>query len=202
MDPPCPGECDGGHPAVFGYGDANADFHVVGDHPGVHGGTETGVPFTGTDAGERLLDVLAAVGLLAGREDGALDLPNCFLSYLYGCCQPNPPTDDEYATYEPFFDSELRAISAHVLVPVGARATRHVLKEYTARNPTQDLREIHATELRGSGFLVVPLSDPAEWTDDDHAAAVETLVEVQSTDYAQTADLGRFIPGGDPYFVR
>jgi len=32
---------------VPGYGDANADFHVVGDHPGVHGGVDAGIPFTG-----------------------------------------------------------------------------------------------------------------------------------------------------------
>ena len=38
---------------VPGYGDANADFHVVGDHPGVHGGCETGIPFTGSRTGER-----------------------------------------------------------------------------------------------------------------------------------------------------
>ena len=36
MHPPC-------EQFVPGYGDANAAFHVVGDHPGVHGGVDTGV---------------------------------------------------------------------------------------------------------------------------------------------------------------
>ena len=39
---------------VPGYGDANADFHVIGDHSDVHGGVETGVPFTETTASDRL----------------------------------------------------------------------------------------------------------------------------------------------------
>jgi len=29
---------------VPGYGDTRAHFHVVGDHPGVHGGLDAGVP--------------------------------------------------------------------------------------------------------------------------------------------------------------
>mgnify|MGYP002760407047 CR=1 FL=1 len=36
MHPPC-------EQFVPGYGDANAAFHVVGDHPGAHGGVDTGV---------------------------------------------------------------------------------------------------------------------------------------------------------------
>lgn len=204
MDPPCPRSSGDGHDAVFGYGDANADVHVVGDRPAVHGGQETGVPFTGTAAGDRLLDVLQTVGLVEQRgSDGtALHVSNCFLSYLYLCCAPAEPTDDDYAAFEPFFDAELRAIGAHVLVPVGQRATSHVLATYTARDPGQDVRDLHATEVDGSGFLVVPLADPAEWSDAAADAAVATLADLLASDYAQTADLGRFIPGGNPYFVR
>ncbi|MFB6308018.1 MAG: uracil-DNA glycosylase, partial [Haloarculaceae archaeon] len=44
MQPPC-------ESYVAGYGDANAHFHVVGDHPCVHGGAESGVPFTDAEAG-------------------------------------------------------------------------------------------------------------------------------------------------------
>ena len=53
-----------GHPgpAVPGYGDANADLHVVGDHPGHHGGAETGVPFT--DAVALRAEVVTGCGVL------------------------------------------------------------------------------------------------------------------------------------------
>ncbi|MFB6183101.1 MAG: uracil-DNA glycosylase family protein [Haloarculaceae archaeon] len=206
MDPPCP-ESGGDHDAVFGYGDANADIHVVGDNPSVHGGCDTGVPFTGTDAGERVLDVLETVGLAerTGTDDGP-SLSNCFLSYRYLCCRgdgdEDHPTAGDYDAFERFFDAELRAIGAHVLVPVGQRATAHVLGTYTARDPDQAVADRHGEVLHGSGFLVVSLSDPAEWTDGDAATAVDALAELLASDYTQHADLGRFVPGGDPYFVR
>ena len=140
MRPPCPHECDSGVSAVYGYGDANADFHVVGDYPGVHGGEETGVPFTGSVTGERLQSVLAEVGLVGDADGDDPALTNCFLSYRHMCCLPEgiEPTDDEYDRLEPFFDAELRAISAHVLLPVGKRATRHVLGTYAAREALLD----------------------------------------------------------------
>ncbi|WP_368281142.1 uracil-DNA glycosylase family protein [Halorussus rarus] len=140
MRPPCPEESGesgetAGRSAVFGYGDANADFHVVGDHPGVHGGRDTGVPFTGSSAGQRLQAVLHEVGLLADPYSDEPEAADLFLSYRYMCCLPEgrEPTEREYDDLEPFFDAELRAIAAHVLLPVGERATRHVLRTYAAR---------------------------------------------------------------------
>jgi uracil-DNA glycosylase family 4 len=188
----------------MGYGDANADVHVVGDHPGVHGGAETGIPFTGTVAGDRVRDLLEAVGLSADGEDGDPELTDCYLSYVHCCCVPDgeTPTSEAYVEFERFFDAELRAIGAHVLVPVGQRATSHVLAEYSAKDAGLNARDHHAELLSGSGFLVLPVHDPAEWTDADFDAAAEALADLLASDYAQTADLGRFIPGEEPYFVR
>ncbi|WP_435181993.1 uracil-DNA glycosylase family protein [Halorussus sp. AFM4] len=242
MRPPCPHDCGesgaaADRRAVFGYGDANADFHVVGDHPGVHGGRETGVPFTGSTAGERLQPVLHEVGLLGDAysdEPAATDL---FLSYRHMCCLPEgrDPTDREYDDFEPFFDAELRAIAAHVLLPVGERATRHVLRTYAAREALlapdgevssggdRDLQgadatasqpgtadggrddrmaDLHADHLPGRGFLVVPVRDPAEWDDGDADRLAASLADLLSSDYRQTADLGRFLAEHDTYEVR
>lgn len=206
LRPPCSQPCrEGGPEAVFGYGDPNADVHVIGDHPDVHGGRETGVPFTGTAAGERLQSVLAEVGLLADPGD-APRLKNCFLSYLYPCCpsRSEVPADDDYAALEPTFDAELRAIAAHVLVPVGDRALGRVLAEYTAQvdRYDADASAVHARELRGSGFLVVPIREPADWRGDDREALVDALEHLLESDYRQIADLGRFLPSDDPYWVR
>ena len=187
---------------VPGYGDPNADFHVIGDHPGTHGGVETGVPFTDED-GLRLQRALADGGLL--RSTGVEPrVERAFFSYLHMCVVEGAPTDDEYADMERFFDAELRAIAAHVLLPVGERATRHVLENYTAiaRKTTVDMERLHGTELRGSGWLVVPIRDPAEWTDDHAGRLVDALVELRSTDFRREADLGRFLPSGDSYYVR
>lgn len=204
MRPPCPHECAGGQAAVFGYGDANADFHVIGDHPGVHGGTESGVPFTGHEAGERVIDVLDAVDLVTGRDP--LRPANSFLSYLYCCCVPpgETPTESDYADFERFFDAELRGIAADVLLPVGERATAHVLAEYTAKahRIEVDMARLHGQQIRGRGFLVLPMADPSTWTDDDVEAIATALAELMAMDYHQMVDLGRFLPDDDPYLVR
>lgn len=204
MRPPCPVDCDGGHRAVFGYGNANADFHVIGDHPGVHGGASSGVPFTDDPGGERILDVLEAVGLLESRDP--LVPRDSFLSYLHLCCVPEGETPSEaaYAEFERFFDAELRGIAADVLLPVGERATEHVLIEYTAKahRTELDMARLHGQQIRGRGFLVVPIQDPREWDDDGFESVVAGLRELLAMDYHQMVDLGRFLPDDDPYMVR
>ena len=102
---------DVGGPAVYGYGDANADFQVVGDHPGRHGGVGTGVPFTGSVAGVRLQRVLHGVGFAAEPYADRPRLENCYVSYVHpGIPEGRDPTDDAYA-------AECRR-AAEVLEPV------------------------------------------------------------------------------------
>ena len=197
MEPPC-------DRFVPGYGDANADLHVVGDHPGVHGGVDTGVPFTGTPAVERLQDALREAGLLhtVGEEP---EVDRTFFSYLHMCVPADEtPTDEAYVEMERYFDAELRAIAAHVLLPVGERATRHVVENFTARaHRTEiDMDRLHGQELLGSGWLVLPIEDPTEWDGDDEELLVESLLELQSTDFRRESDLGRFLPGEESYHVR
>ncbi|EMA61930.1 uracil-DNA glycosylase family protein [Halorubrum lipolyticum] len=214
---------------VPGYGDANADFHVIGDHPGVHGGVDAGVPFTGEPWSAAFLSALAEGGLIAGFDEGPVpdDRPagddsadddsagnaetvdpiavdRTFLSFLHMCVPDGVPDEASYDDMERFFDAELRAIAAHVLLPVGARATDHVLRQYTARaHKTEiDMDALHAEELLGSGWLVLPIKDPAEWTDGDGDRLAAALRELRSTDFRRESDLGRFIAGSDPYLVR
>lgn len=201
LDPPC-------EHAVPGYGDTNAHFHVVGDHPGVHGGTDTGVPFTEQPWSERFFSALDRGGLVETFDpDGpALDAPGTFLSYRSMC--PPDPRDDRagvsatYAEMEPLFDAELRAITAHVLLPVGTPATEHVLGSYTSFRSDRATEESHASTLGGAGWLVVPVADPAGWTDDQADRLVDTLRDLRGRDYRQQSDLGRFFPGEEAYLVR
>jgi uracil-DNA glycosylase len=192
---------------VPGYGDVNADFHIIGDHPGVHGGLASGLPFADRPWSEQFFETLVEAGLLRAvdLEAGAVTPYRTFLSYLH-MCEPasGMPDEDSYGQMEPFFDAELRAITAHVLLPVGARATTHVLESYTARVPEDppDMDTLHATESRGSGWLVIPIKDPVEWTGDDATHLVESIRHLEEADYHQVSDLGRFIPGGDSYLVR
>lgn len=195
MNPPC-------ERYVPGYGDANAHFHVIGDHPGVHGGRDTGVPFT-NGPGRRLQRALSEAGLLRSVGDEP-EVERTFLSYLHMCDAETTPSGASYRDMERFFDAELRAIAAHVLVPVGARATDHVLRNFTARawKTELDMERLHARELTGSGWLVVPVFDPAEWDGDHASRLVDALVELRRTDYRREADLGRFLAGDEPYHVR
>lgn len=180
---------EGAVPAVFGYGDPNADFHVIGDHPGAHGGARSGVPFTDLPSVAPLLDLLRSVDLLRGPADQP-ELENCFWSYLHMCTLPNGrrPTDEEYARLERFFDAELRAINAHILLPVGGTATDHVLREYTTQRSRVelDMEALHATEFRGRGFLVVPLADLRDWDEDAVETARSRLESILASDYRQT----------------
>lgn len=207
MRPPCPDDCEGGdgRRAVFGYGDANADFHVIGDHSAVHGGAGTGVPFTDHPSGERVLDVLETTGFLVDRDGDDLIFENCFCSYRYLCCvRPGEtPTAADYRDFERFLDAEVRAIAADVLLPVGEGPTRHVVEAYTAQaHRLADVDDLHATQVRGRGFLVLPMRDPGSWAGDDFEAIVTAIESLLASDYHQMVDLGRFITGGDPYYVR
>lgn len=188
---------------VPGYGDANANFHLIGDHPGVHGGSETGVPFTGTPASLRLQDALADAGLLRTTGDTP-DVASTFLSYLHMCVPDGEPTEADYANMERFFDAELRAIAAHVLLPVGTRATEHVLQTFTAKawKTAIEMEALHGTEVHGSGWLVLPICDPRAWDGTHGPQLVEAIEHLRSTDYRRQSDLGRFIAGEDPYLVR
>lgn len=196
MHPPC-------EAFVPSYGDANADFHLIGDHPGVHGGRSTGVPFTNA-AGRKLLSVFETVGLLSAPDSDAPTVENVFLSYLHLCISEGTPSPESYADCERFFDAELRAIGAHVLLPVGERATAYALENYTTHATDPKMDALHATEIRGGGWLVLPIAEPADWSEngDEVNRLTQALEAILATDYRRETDLGRFLPDGDPYLVR
>lgn len=168
-------------PAVYGYGDVNADFHVIGADGDTHGGVETGVPFTRSTAGERIQSVLHAVGFAAEPDSDRPDLGNCYLSYLR--LAPGDAAD-----IERYLDAELRALNAHILLPVGDDPLAYVLREFTtqARSLPADAERLHATEIRGRGFLVVPVGEPTAWEPGDEAALVDRLEALLNSDYRQT----------------
>lgn len=198
MRPPC-------DRFVPGYGDPNADFHVVGDHPGVHGGIDTGVPFTGAPWSDVFFEALVDGGLLVEADPERPRVASTFFSYLHTCVpETEPPEKASYDDMERFFDAELRAIAAHVLLPVGNRATEHVLETFTARSADEaaDMEALHANELHGSGWLVVPIKHPGDWNAGDRERLVSGLSVLQATDYRRESDLGRFTAGGEPYYVR
>ena len=107
-------------------------------------------------------------------------------------CTPEgkTPSAQSYADLERYFDAELRAINAHILLPVGERATNHVLSGYTTqRHRLGDhlpMDALHATEIRGRGFMVVPIRDPAQWSETDREAIIDRIETIHGRDYRQT----------------
>lgn len=204
MQAPCMHACSEEISGVYGYGDPNADFHLIGDHPGRHGGETTGIPFTGKPASDRLLAVLADVNLvdITGTNPSGSEL---FMSYLHLCCPSDGtnPTEAEYQDLERFFDAELRAVAAHVLLPVGRKPLQHVLEHFTS-HPYQGITPsaVHAAELSGRGFLVIPIKDPSDWRAHDEEKLKATLTSVLDSDYNQETDLTRFFPTNRQYLVR
>jgi len=187
---------------VPGFGDVEADFHVIGDHPGVHGGTTSGIPFTETPGAEALQRALLRGGLV--HKTGTPPEENgTYFSYLHLCVPEGTPTEAEYTHYESFLEAEVRAIVAHVLLPVGERATRWVLDNMTTRSSDDiDMSALHATEIVNGGWLVMPIAEPASWTGDEGRELGDALQELQARDYRREADLGRLVGGDDPYYVR
>ena len=190
-------------PAVPSYGDANADVHVVGDHPGRHGGAGTGVPFTDSVAGVRLQRVLHAAGLLAAPYADEPEATNCLCSYAHppvwesgADVEDGPDPDDaSYADAEWYLDAELRAVNAHILVLVGDRPLAYGLREHTAlaaRVPT-DAAALHAEEVTGRGFLLVLVKEPSAWRPEDETALRERLAAILARDYRQTKGVATLV---------
>ncbi len=188
--------CEAG-PPVPGYGDPAGDVHLIGDHPSRHGGRDTGVPFTDHPAGRRIQKLLYEVGLLEAPYADEPVVDKLFLSYLHMCPSDGDrdPSPKSYARLERFFDAELRAVNAHILLPVGRRATDAVLTAYTtqAEKVSPAMADRHATEIRGRGFLVIPIRDPTAWMEGDRVAIRTRLEQILASDYRQTKGVATLI---------
>ena len=174
---------------VPGWGDREADFHLIRGRPSgredTHRNRFTEPPLGG---------VLESVGLLRNGEPS-----NLFASFVHGC------PDRAFSTHrlESIFDAELRAITAHVLLPVGQTAFEYVLEQYTNHDPgAPSLEDFHAQELTSGAWIVLPLRDPGSWRAADATAAREALEAILARDYRREADLGRHVTGSDAYLVR
>jgi uracil-DNA glycosylase family 4 len=180
--------CERRERVVHGYGDVGAEFLVVGEAP-TPGAERTGVPFAGDEAGERVQRILGELGFV--RSDSGADEPdvqNVFVTYLTRCRHPErAPTDREVDTCEPYLNAEIRMINPEIIVPVGQRALEALAVDYTTRRPGSfDADAEHATTVRGRGFELVPMCDPASMTDAQATAFVDHMRDLLGRDYRQT----------------
>jgi uracil-DNA glycosylase family 4 len=184
----CPELCETRSQVVHGYGDVSAEFVVVGAAPGP-GADRTGVPFTGDEHGEAVLDVLGRLGFTDAPPTATEpDLDNVYLTYLTRCRHPDrAATDEEVRNCEGYLSAELRMINPEIIVPVGERVLSALAYEYTTKPADAfDIAEDHATTIRGRGFELVPMRDPAGQSESERTAFLEHFASLLERDYRQT----------------
>ena len=118
---------------VPSFGDAQAQFLIVGLAPGKHGANATGRPFTGDHAGLLLYATLHRFGFASSAQslsatDG-LCLHNCRITNAVRCLPPdNKPTPAEVANCNAYLTAEIAELNSGVILALGAIAHKAVIK--------------------------------------------------------------------------
>lgn len=115
------------------FGDAQAEFLIVGLAPGLHGANRTGRPFTGDFCGDLLYSTLHQFGFANKAVSSAVgdgfELLNARVSNAVKCVPPqNKPLPAEIKTCNVFFQRELEQYKPKVLLALGLVAHQAVLK--------------------------------------------------------------------------
>lgn len=133
---------------VFGVGDVNADWMIIGEAPGRDEDLQ-GEPFVGR-AGQLLNSMLYAIGLR--REQ-------VFIANILKCRPPNnrDPRPEEVASCEPYLKQQIAMIKPKIILAVGRIAAQNLLKVET---PIGKMRGIRY-EYPGSDIPVVVTYHPA-----------------------------------------
>lgn len=183
----CPALCEVRKEIAHGYGDVGAEFLFVGERPSP-GADERGIPLFGDDRGESFQEILRALDFASQKSGEEPELDNAFLTLLTRCRHPErPPTDEEIGNCEPYLNAEIRMINPEIIVPVGERALEEIATEYTTTPAEEfDIQEDHATEIRGRGFELVPMIDPAKQTDEQREEFLQVFSDLFGRDYRQT----------------
>lgn len=108
--------------AVFGTGNRNADWMIIGEAPGAEEDRQ-GEPFVGR-AGKLLNEMLAAIGL--PRE--SVYIANVLKSRPPGNRDPQP---DEVAACEPYLKRQVALVQPKIILAVGRIAAQNLLKTDT-----------------------------------------------------------------------
>ncbi|HHJ17821.1 MAG TPA: uracil-DNA glycosylase [Gammaproteobacteria bacterium] len=133
---------------VFGVGNRNADWLVIGEAPG-HDEDQQGEPFVGR-AGQLLNAMLQAVGLQRGQ---------VYIANILKCRPPNnrDPKTEEVLCCEPYLLRQIELIQPGLILAVGRIAAQNLLQTQT---PIGKLRgEVHT--FRDTGIPLIATYHPA-----------------------------------------
>jgi uracil-DNA glycosylase family 4 len=133
---------------VFGVGDRNAEWLVIGEAPGAEEDRQ-GEPFVGR-AGQLLNAMLLAIGLK--REQ-------VYIANILKCRPPNnrDPRPEEVACCEPFLKQQVALLKPKIILAVGRIAAQNLLKTDTRIGALRGKRYSYAD----TGIPVVVTYHPA-----------------------------------------
>jgi uracil-DNA glycosylase family 4 len=148
--------------AVFGVGDRNADWMLIGEAPGENE-DKLGEPFVG-QAGKLLDSMLHSVAL--SRED------NVFIANVIKCRPPGNrnPDPDEVARCEPYLKRQVALVKPKLIVALGRFAAQSLLKTEASiaslRGRVHDYQGVPVIVTYHPAYLLRSLPDKAKaWAD-------------------------------------
>ena len=156
------GLCDSRTNTVFGVGDQQAEWMLVGEAPGENEDLQ-GKPFVG-QAGKLLDNMLAALDLARGR--------NVYIANVLKCRPPGNrnPEPDEVAQCEPYLKRQIALIKPKVIVVLGRFAAQSLLRSTTPigklRGTVHSYEGIPVVVTYHTAYLLRTLTDKARaWED-------------------------------------
>lgn len=148
--------------SVFGVGDRNGDWMLIGEAPGENE-DKLGEPFVG-QAGKLLDSMLHAVAL--SRED------NVFIANVIKCRPPGNrnPELDEVARCEPYLKRQVELVKPRLIVALGRFAAQSLLKTEASiaslRGRVHDYQGVPVIVTYHPAYLLRSLPDKAKaWAD-------------------------------------
>lgn len=142
-----------GQKRVQGAGVLNPLVFLLGESPGRLGADQTGIPFTRDRSGELLRELLKQVELSPQKEAYFSNIVKCNPRDEQG--RNRRPSSEEIANCREYLLTELKAVKAQVIVPLGELASQELLGKKLHMN------EINAKECHNRAHgTIFPLYHP------------------------------------------
>lgn len=179
------GLCEKRTQTVFGVGDREADWLLVGEAPGQQEDLQ-GEPFVG-QAGKLLDNMLRASALRRGE--------NVYIANVLKCRPPNnrDPEPAEVASCEPYLKRQVALLKPRVIVVMGRFAAQSILRTQASiaslRGRVHEYEGVPVIVTYHPAYLLRSLPDKAKaWTDWCLARATYEAVCETTPDHKPTAN--------------
>lgn len=170
---------------VFGVGDPNADWLIVGEAPGAEEDRK-GDPFVG-QAGKLLDNMLAAIKLKRGQD--------VYIANVLKCRPPGnrDPQGEEVIQCDPFLQRQVELIQPRLIIALGKFAAQSLLNTdatiASLRGKLHDYQGVPVIVTYHPAYLLRNLPDKAKaWEDLCYAQRTMQSLQASGADYQQ-ADL-------------